>query len=333
MTHPNYGLEPIAPRDAIELFLQHEEPEVAKATLRNHRNSLKFFRQWCEENDTHNLNELTGRDLQQFRLWRRQEFDLNQVSLKNNLCAIRVFLRWAGTIEAVPPNLWDKIQVPRIDRADQSNDEMLDADDAHEILQYLSTYQYSSVEHVLLALMWHTGLRVGAIHSLDVGDVNLEEQYVNVLHRPDTGTTLKNGSRGERPVAIAPKLGEMIEEYLAHRRRDHIEESGREPLITSARDRMSVSTMRSKVYQITAPCYRGLDCPDCDQNWSKKCGEAVGPHAIRRGSITYFLQQDVPVYIIEDRMNVSKDVLEAHYDERSKWNKLEQRREYLGDTY
>lgn len=333
MTHPNHGLEPIESRTAIELFLQHEEPEVAEATLQNHQYSLKFFRRWCVEHDTHNLIELTGRDLQQFRLWRQQEFDINQLSLKNNLRAVRVFLRSAGTFEAVPTNLWDKIQVPRIDRANQSNHEILADEDSHEILQYLSTYQYASVEHVLLALMWHAGLRAGAIHSLDVGDINLEEQYIDVLHRPDTGTTLKNGSRGERPVAIAPKLGEMIEECLDHRRRSHVEEYGRKPLITSSRNRMSVSTMRSKVYQMTAPSYRGLDCPDCDQNWSRKCGEAVGPHAIRRGSITHFLQQGVPVYIIEDRMNVSKDVLEKHYDKRSKWNKLEQRREYLGDTY
>lgn len=60
-----------------------------------------------------------------------------------------------------------------------------------------------------------------------------------------------------------------------------------------------------------------------------KCDEAVSPHAIRRGSITHFLSQDVPVEIVGDRMDVSRDVLDKHYDKRSEEVKLEQRRGYL----
>jgi hypothetical protein len=56
---------------------------------------------------------------------------------------------------------------------------------------------------------------------------------------------------------------------------------------------------------------------------------AVSPHAIRRGSITHFLRNDVPVEIVGDRMDVSRDVLADHYDQRSAEVKLEQRRDYL----
>jgi hypothetical protein len=55
----------------------------------------------------------------------------------------------------------------------------------------------------------------------------------------------------------------------------------------------------------------------------------VSPHSIRRGSITHFLSQDVPVEIVGDRMDVSRDVLDKHYDKRSEEVKLEQRRGYL----
>jgi hypothetical protein len=37
----------------------------------------------------------------------------------------------------------------------------------------------------------------------------------------------------------------------------------------------------------------------------------------------------VPTEVVSDRMNVSRDVLEAHYDRRSEEVKVEQRREYL----
>jgi hypothetical protein len=52
----------------------------------------------------------------------------------------------------------------------------------------------------------------------------------------------------------------------------------------------------------------------------------VSPHAIRRGSITHFLSEDVAAEVVGDRMNVSRKVLEKHYDKRSEEVKLEQRR-------
>ena len=62
---------------------------------------------------------------------------------------------------------------------------------------------------------------------------------------------------------------------------------------------------------------------------NKKCPEAVSPHAIRRGSIMHYLAKDVPTEVVSDRMNVSRDVLDQHYDKRSEEGKLEQRRGYL----
>lgn len=62
---------------------------------------------------------------------------------------------------------------------------------------------------------------------------------------------------------------------------------------------------------------------------ASKCPESVSPHAVRRGGITHWLQQDVPMRVVGDRANVSQDVLDAHYDRRSEREKAEQRREYL----
>jgi len=83
------------------------------------------------------------------------------------------------------------------------------------------------------------------------------------------------------------------------------------------------------INRITAPCYRNEPCPNCEEEVNAKCPEAVSPHAIRRGSITHFLSEDVPVEIVSDRMNVSRRILGEHYDKRSEEVKLEQRRGYL----
>jgi len=75
------GLEPIEPDDALRLYLDHEETEDSKNTVQVHRYRLQYFVQWCEELGLSNLNDLTGRRLQEYRLWRKDHGQLVQISL------------------------------------------------------------------------------------------------------------------------------------------------------------------------------------------------------------------------------------------------------------
>jgi integrase len=166
---------------------------------------------------------------------------------------------------------------------------------------------------VLLALLWETGIRIGSANSIDLQDVYLQDEYIDLVHRPDTGTTLKNGKTGERPVAITSGLADVLGEYIEHRRIDIDDESDRKPLLTSENGRYSNTGIRMRGYRMTAPCFRDEPCPDCNQGLEEKCPEAVSPHAIRRGSITHFLTNDVPEDVVSDRMNVSRKVPYQHY--------------------
>jgi hypothetical protein len=125
---------------------------------------------------------------------------------------------------------------------------------------------------------------------------------------------------------------ELLEEHIENRRNDVTDEYGREPLLTTREGRMHRNTLRMLVYRVTAPHFRGEECPDCQKGEEWKCEESLNPHAIRCGSITHFLSQDVPVEIVGDRMNVSRDVLDEHYDQRPEEVKLEQRRGYLDNV-
>ena len=327
----NHDLEPINPSTARELYLDHKATHCTEATVQGHHYRTKHIVAWCEENGIDNLNDLTGRHLHQFRLWHMEEHDINQLSLRQHMCTLRVFLKWAASIEAVPPNLYDKVMVPQVGRDERQRDDMLEAGEAREVLKYLSKYHFASRRHVIVALLWETGIRVGAANSIDLGDVYLDEGYIDLVHRPDRGTTLKNGKSGERPVAITDGLAELLGEYIEHGRIDSVDDADREPLITSDQGRLCRTSYRRIVYETTAPCFRDEPCPDCVDNPDRKCPEAVSPHAIRRGSITHYLTEDVPTEVVSDRMNVSRDVLDQHYDRRSEEVKLEQRRGYLED--
>lgn len=70
-----------------------------------------------------------------------------------------------------------------------------------------------------------------------------------------------------------------------------------------------------------------VGCEAMQERWTaSKCPTSVSPHAGRRRSITHQLTEDVPEQVVSDRMNVGMDVLDKHYNRRSKEVKMEQRR-------
>jgi site-specific recombinase XerD len=322
-------LEPIEPRTAYELFLDHKSVDCTDATVYNYRFRLKPFLEWCEENDVENLNDIPGRNLQTYRLWRRETSDINNLTMRMQMSALRVFLKWAASIEAVTENLYDKVMMPQVSPEEQQRNETLDAERAQRVLGYFSKFQYASNEHVLLALLWETGIRIGSANSLDVEDVDFENGHLRLVHRPDEGTRLKNVEGGERLIALTSDLAKLLGDYIDEIRNDLEDEYGRKPLLTTRQGRMSRVSMRRIIYRITAPCFFDEPCTDCSEGADRRCGDSVSPHAVRRGSITHYLSKDVPVDVVSDRMNVSRKVLEKHYDKRSEEVKVEQRREYI----
>ena len=188
-------------------------------------------------------------------------------------------------------------------------------------------------------LLWRTGIRIGSVRALDVDDIQSEEECIAVRHRPDTDTPLKNKENGERLIALKPKVCSALDDYVDVNRLDVTDEYGRKPLLATEHGRPNKNTIRETVYRWTRPCqYRG-SCPygrdmdDCAalsvRRGALKCPSSVSPHAVRRGSITHHLTEDVPEQVFSDRMNVSQRVLEDHYDRRDKHTKIEQRRGYL----
>ncbi|UHQ96017.1 site-specific integrase [Natrinema halophilum] len=79
-------LEPISPREAVDLYISHRELEVSAKMLQNHKYRLNVFVEWCDEVRIDNLNDLTGRYLHRYRVWRQQ--DVNIVTLRRQLATL-----------------------------------------------------------------------------------------------------------------------------------------------------------------------------------------------------------------------------------------------------
>jgi len=330
-------LDPLAPEDAVKLYLEHREGELSAETYQSHRYRLEAFAEWCEDNDIHNLNDLSGRKLHTYRVDRRENDDLKPITLQGQLSTIRVFLKFCVSIDAVPESLPDKILLPTVSDGEEVSKTTLEPDRVERILEHLRKYQYASRDHVLLVLLWKTGIRMGSVRALDLKDYDADAPGFQLVHRSDTGTPLKNQNRGERWVALRSETATVVEDYIDGPRINVTDEYDREPLLTTNRGRMSGSAIRATIYTLTRPC-QYVECPhdrdpeECEameRIHASKCPSSRSPHDVRSGAITSHLLDEVPVEIVSDRMNVSQKILDQHYDRRTEREKMEQRRKYL----
>ncbi len=67
------NLEPIAPALAAQLYIADKEAEYRWPTLKSYQSQLCYFIRGCDERGINNCNELTGRLLHEYRIWRRSQ--------------------------------------------------------------------------------------------------------------------------------------------------------------------------------------------------------------------------------------------------------------------
>jgi integrase len=334
------------------MYLEAKRDDLSDATLKGQKYRLDAFTDWCIEEGIKDLNDITGRDLYSYRIWRREgngdgRDPVKPVTLRGQLATIRLFLRFAGEIEAVPKNLHDKVQLPTIDGGGDVSDSTLTPDRTMKILEYLGRYKYASRPHVVVLVLWRTGCRMGGLRGLDLRDLDLEADHsavdgpaIHFVHRPETGTPLKNKEKGERWNHISDYIAEVLQDYIDGPRDDVVDEHGRKPLVIMSKGRPAPSTIQDTLYRMTRPCWRNDGCPHdreiskckaTKQRHSSKCPSSRSPHDLRSGRVTYYRREDVPRRVVEDRLNASEDILDKHYDCRSGRERSEQRSEYLPD--
>ena len=324
-------LEALDPEHGVELYLAQKEDEASDRTVQAHWYRLKHFLRFCSESDIENLNELTGRTLFDFRQWRRDDGELNDVSLRTQLSTLRVFIQFCESIDAAETDLHEKIVIPSTGEKDV-RDASIESDRVNDILDHLHQFEYASREHVVVKLLWTASLRIGALRALDVSDIDSEEECLRLRHRPECGTALKNGANSERLISVSNETLAVVVDWIEHNRPNVSDEFGRKPLIATDQGRMSDSGLRGLVYNITRPCYIDREClcgDDFGYTSASKCPHSRSPHCFRKGSLTHYLRDDVPKDVLSERADCSTEVLDRWYNKMTESEKMEQRREYF----
>ncbi len=329
--------ERVTPENAVEQYLASKKLDATQSTVNNHQYRLSTFIEWASDNGFHDMNDLSGMEVEQFKNWKVERGNIGKVTLKNHLHTFRVFLRYCENIEVVPEGIADKVMIPVLEDGEDARSVFVSHERAMKILDYLEKYQYASNAHVIWAILIHTGCRRSALYALDVEDWHPKESYLSFKNRE--GTPLKNRDDGQRNATITkPNIAEAIDDYIADKRHDIEDEYGREPLLTSSQGRLHGKTISKICYKVTRPCWYGEECPhdrnpeECEgaeYRGYSKCPSSVSSHPVRRSAITQHLNASVPLQIVSERVDCSPEVIEKHYREQNQEERREARKGYL----
>ncbi|MXR51127.1 site-specific integrase [Halovenus sp. WSH3] len=353
-------LEPLDPHQALDMWLDRQRAEKSEETVQSYYYRVRQFADWLVEDGITNLNNLDGRDVFRYDSDRRAD-GLSKSALNNQLGTIKLFLDFCVDVEAAPADLPAKVEIPTLSKAERANEEKLSAERAETILENLERFDYASRDHAMFALAWHTGMRLGALRSLDLRDCYLVEDdlerlahedaiesealddvqvpFLYLRHRPDSDTPLKNSLEGERPVGLSEEIGQLLQDYIEVNRYEVTDSEGRKPLFSSQKGtgRMLKGAIRSRFNIVTQPCRYGVcphdrdtdTCEALEHGYEARCPSARSPHRIRTGSITHHRDEGWPPEVLAERVNATPEVIRTHYDQPDLLKRMESRRDYL----
>jgi site-specific recombinase XerD len=319
--------------EATDRYLKERKANVSDSTLYNHKSSLNVFQEFCDQEGVDDVSDIDSFLISDYRLERLEE--VSKTTVYNNLVTLKNFCQWCEGHGLIDEEIAENMILPK---AEAAKEETISVERIEALLNYLERYEYATLKHALFALLWDTGIRLGAARSLNVDNVYVEKNYIELEHTPGEDTPLKNGEKSQREVNLSGWAATIIEDYIEARRTQTTDDYGNKPLFSTSHGRAHNTTIRKKIVTMTRPCYYSGECPHdkeidtCEHNSydsASGCPSTVSPHPIRRSAISHWLDKGNSKELLSDRMDVSVDVLEEHYDARSEEQKRELRREML----
>ena len=126
-----------------------KKAELAERSLELHDKHVGSFVEFCDERGIENMNDLTARTVNEYRLEIGEDYQQSTVSIY--LSTVRQFVQFCEGMNAVAPNVSERIVLPDRDR--NACTEALEADEAKPILSYRLKYNYAHRTHALMTLL------------------------------------------------------------------------------------------------------------------------------------------------------------------------------------
>jgi integrase/recombinase XerC len=190
----------------IEQFLEHlrYERNVSAHTLRNYSSDLEQFTHFLDPDKNAKLPDVSDIDHLTIREWMASLHtdQKKKSSIARKLAALRTFFQFLvreGVLELNPAKL---VATPKLEKKLPKH---LSIEEAIRFIEMPDTEtDLGKRDRAMLELMYATGVRVAELTTLNVGDVDFQNQLIRVTGK----------RRKQRIVPFGDPAGEAIRNYL-----------------------------------------------------------------------------------------------------------------------
>lgn len=286
--------------ERIDQFLNFlaVEKNASPNTLAAYRNDLAQFEGWYARKGGGALEEATAAQLTAFVEYLRDEMKYKSATVARKVASLKSFysfLAGEGIIEADPT---EQVKSPQVGK---QLPRALTVQEVDELLEQPARKNTPEArrDRAMLELLYHTGLRVTELVSLDVHDVELEKLPVTVR-------CVGKGDK-ERVLTIPNETVDELRQYIFHVRPKLVRNRRETALFVNRRGQRLTRQgfwLILKTYAKEA----GLDT-------------AITPHTLRHTFATHQLAGGVPLRYVQDALghaSISTTQIYTHLTDQQK---------------
>ena len=271
----------------LEAFLLHlrTERRLSANTRRHYRRDLDELRDWCERAGIVRWRELDTARVRQYAAWCHRR-GLGGRSIQRRLSALRTFFNYLLREQAVQHNPGLDVRAPKSGRR---LPETLNVDDVERLLAGPAGDPLALRDHAMLELLYSSGLRLGELVSLDLGDLDFVQGMVRVTGK---------GAR-TRIIPVGGKAVAALQAWLKERPQAAAETA----LFTSRRGtRLGPRAVQQRLRQ-----------------WAQRKGIAgrLHPHVLRHSFASHVLESSGDLRAVQELLghaDISTTQIYTHLD-------------------
>lgn len=189
----------------IDQFLHYIQTEkrLSDLTQKHYRRDLQSLMQYCVTNEIKSWDIIDSHCIRSYISYRHRQ-GLSASSLHRELSSIRSFYRYLLREQLTTANPAQGVSAPKRSRPLPTT---LDADQVSHLLDFKANTPLESRDRALMELMYSSGLRLAEVVSLDLSDIDGQDQCIRV-----TGKGAKT-----RVVPVGRFAWEAIHVWIKHR--------------------------------------------------------------------------------------------------------------------
>ena len=268
--------------DHMDDFLDYRKTIycASEQTLKSNRTDLNLFQDFiC----SHNHQSINGKAVMAFQYHLKRDRDNIGGSINRKIFALRSYSHFLRLMDVPQSDSLPFYDVLKIRQGYRNRPNALPKYQVKSLFESIDRQTILGIrDYAIYALMYHTGLRVGEVHSLNIDSVDLENQQLHVIGK---------GNK-RRQLHLTEQMCQILSEYLAVRHFFRKSHDSSALFISKKGNRLAIRTMEDNFKKI-------LRKANLNIHFNVTC------HTLRHSFASHLNDKEVDILVIQSLLGHS----------------------------